>query len=56
MANRFSKLIVESQEDLIDDAFPNEHLMVISMEQAPWFDDFASYLALGILPHGLSSH
>ena len=30
--------------------------MGISTVQAPWFADFANYLASGILPHGLSSY
>jgi len=30
--------------------------MVISTEQTPWFANFDNHLALGILPHGLSSY
>jgi len=56
VADHLSKLIVNSQDTPINDAFPDEHRMVISTEQAPWFVDFVNYLASGILPHGLSSY
>ena len=56
VADCLSRLILESQDAPINDALPDEHLMAISTEQAPWFADFANYLALGILPHDISSH
>jgi len=54
--DHLSRLIFESHNAPINDVFPNEHLMAISTEQAPWFADLANYLASGILPHNLSSH
>jgi len=56
IADHLSRLIVESHDAPIIDAFPNEHLMGVSTEQALWFADFANYLASGILPHNLSSY
>ena len=56
VADHLFRHIVKSQEAPINDAFPDEHLMVVSMEQAPLFVNLANYLPSGILPHGLSSH
>ena len=56
VADHLSRLLVESQDAPINDAFPDERLMGISTGQAPWFADFANYLAAGLLPQGLSSH
>ena len=56
MADHLSRLTVESQCAPIDDAFPDEHLLALSMRQAPWFADIANYLASGVIPHDLSSH
>ena len=56
IVNHLSRLIVESHTAPIDDAFPYEHVLAISMGQAPQFVDFANYLASGIFPHDFSSH
>jgi len=56
IADHLFRLIVESHDALIDDAFPDEHLMAISTGQAPWLTNFANFLASRILPHDLSSH
>jgi len=56
VADHLSRFIVESHDAPIDDAFPDEHLMAISIGQAPWFADFLNYLALGIFPYDLSSY
>ena len=56
VVDHLSKLIVESQDALLNDAFPDEHLLSISAEHAPWFMDIVHYLALGIPPHDVSSY
>ena len=56
VADHLSRLVIESHDIPIDDAFPDQHLMGITSRQAPWFADYANYLASGILPHDLSSH
>lgn len=38
----------------IDDTFPEEKLLQIDDEDAPWFTDFANYLVARIIPKGLS--
>ena len=56
VVDNLSRLIVKSHNAPIDDAFPNEHLMAMSMGQALWFADFANYLASRIFLHDLSSN
>ena len=56
MADHLSRLIIESHDSPIDDAFPGEHLLVCTSVRAPWFADIANYLASGAMPHDLSSH
>nr|XP_009766994.1 PREDICTED: uncharacterized protein LOC104218245 [Nicotiana sylvestris] len=45
--------IVEVEEIL--ETFPNEQLLAITHQEAPWYADFANYLASDINPHDLSS-
>ncbi|XP_075111859.1 uncharacterized protein LOC142181998 [Nicotiana tabacum] len=57
-ADRLSRLdgakkSVEVEEIL--ETFPDELLLAASLEEAPWYSDFANYLACGIVPHDLSS-
>jgi len=56
MANRLSRLIIESRDIPIDDAFPDKYLLAISSRQAPRFVDIANYLASEVMPYDLSSH
>jgi len=56
MADHLSRLVIESHDTPIDDAFPDKHLIAFTSGQAPWFADFTNYLASGIFPHDLSSH
>jgi len=51
IADHFSRLIVESHDAPIDDTFPYEHPIAISMGQAAWFAEFVKNLALGIFSH-----
>jgi len=51
LADHLSRLIVESHDTPIDDAFPNEHLMAISSGQALRFTDFMKLPSFGDLPH-----
>jgi len=43
VVDHLSRLVVESHNIPIDDAFPDEHLMGITSGQAPWFADYANY-------------
>ena len=45
--------IVEVEEIL--ETFPDEQLLATTHQEAPWYADFANYLASGIVPHDLSS-
>jgi len=49
------KLVIESPNVPMNNAFPGEHLLAISSGQAPWFANIVNYLSLGILPYDLSS-
>ncbi|XP_070004505.1 uncharacterized protein [Nicotiana sylvestris] len=58
VANHLSRLegaekSVEVEEIL--ETFPDEQLLTASLEDAPWYADFANYLACGIVPYDLSS-
>ncbi|XP_075099534.1 uncharacterized protein LOC142176304 [Nicotiana tabacum] len=48
-----AKKSVEVEEIL--ETFPEEQLLAASLEEAPWYADFANYLACGIVPNDLSS-
>ena len=39
----------------ITETFPDEQLLAMTMEEAPWYADIANYLASGIVPYELSS-
>ncbi|XP_070017942.1 uncharacterized protein [Nicotiana sylvestris] len=41
-------------EDILE-SFPDEQLLATSLEEVPWYVDFANYLASGIVPYDLSS-
>ncbi|XP_075084853.1 uncharacterized protein LOC142168092 [Nicotiana tabacum] len=41
-------------EDIIE-TFPNEQLLVVTMEETPWYAEIANYLASGIAPFELYS-
>ncbi|XP_019242078.1 PREDICTED: uncharacterized protein LOC109222134 [Nicotiana attenuata] len=41
-------------EDIIE-TFPDEQLLAMKIEEAPWYVDITNYLACGIVPHDLSS-
>ncbi|XP_070003034.1 uncharacterized protein [Nicotiana sylvestris] len=48
-----AKKSVEVEEIL--ESFPDEQPLAASLEDAPWYADFANYLACGIVPYDLSS-
>ncbi|XP_074289375.1 uncharacterized protein LOC141614529 [Silene latifolia] len=52
VADHLSRLRFDG-EDVIDDSFPDDHLLAITAN-TPWFADFANYLVGGILPPDLS--
>ena len=56
IADHLSRLIVDHHDAPLDDAFPDEYLMAISIGQTPWFADFTNYLASGVFSLDLSSH
>ncbi|XP_070014876.1 uncharacterized protein [Nicotiana sylvestris] len=41
-------------EDILE-TFPDEQLLATSLEEVPWYADYANYLASGIVPYDLSS-
>ncbi|XP_075092329.1 uncharacterized protein LOC142172578 [Nicotiana tabacum] len=41
-------------EDILE-TFPDEQLLATSLEEVPWYADFANYLASSIVPYDLSS-
>ncbi|GJS55859.1 reverse transcriptase domain-containing protein [Tanacetum coccineum] len=43
-----------SDDDEIDDKFPDETLMEISTKETLWFTDFANYLVGNIIPKGMT--
>ncbi|XP_070014032.1 uncharacterized protein [Nicotiana sylvestris] len=40
----------------INDAFPDEQLLAVSMHDMPWFADVVNYLVTGIIPYELPSN
>ncbi|XP_070041190.1 uncharacterized protein [Nicotiana tomentosiformis] len=40
----------------INDSFPDEQLLAISMKEVPWFIDLANFLVYGIIPDEFSSN
>ena len=50
VADHLSRLVVESEGNPLNDSFPDEHLLVVSTGEDPWFADYANYLDSGILP------
>ncbi|GJS02504.1 reverse transcriptase domain-containing protein [Tanacetum coccineum] len=62
-ADHLSKLenpgLGKLNEEAIHDSFPDEHLMAIHVREAendPWYADYANFLVLKIMPHGLTYH
>ena len=54
VANHLSRLEDEAMRELgdetvIDDTFPDEHVLVASQDLIPWFADFTNYLASDII-------
>jgi len=56
VANHFSLLIVTNHDLSINDAFPDEHLLVVALSETPWFADIGNYLAYGVSLSGLIYH
>ncbi|XP_059310259.1 uncharacterized protein LOC132061460 [Lycium ferocissimum] len=40
----------------IDDAFPDERVLDVSMEVAPWYADIANYLVTGLVPEEIKAY
>ena len=38
------------EEAEINDAFPDEHVLVTSLDLIPWFADVANYVACDVVP------
>ncbi|GKE44470.1 reverse transcriptase domain-containing protein, partial [Tanacetum coccineum] len=46
-------------EEAIRDSFPDEYLMAVHVRETaeePWYVDYANFLVLKIIPHGLTYH
>jgi hypothetical protein len=54
VADFLSRIQNGSENDPVDDSFPDEHLFSISTN-SPWFTDIENYLAIGKFPQHLSS-
>ena len=55
VADHLSRLIPDDSASLeapIDDSFPVQCLLAVSMTSVPWYADLANYLAGGIIPDG----
>jgi len=55
VANHLSHLSIEStlSEELpVDDSFPDEQLLFISQQAAPWHADMVNFKVCGMLPPG----
>ena len=50
VADHLFKLMVKMEDLPIDDVFPDEHLLAITLGVAPLFDDIAYYLVCKVLP------
>ncbi|XP_075074692.1 uncharacterized protein LOC142162260 [Nicotiana tabacum] len=40
----------------LNDAFPDEHILALSITFAPWYADIANYLVSDLIPDGLESY
>jgi len=52
--SRLETNVVVSGERDIEEAFPNESVMVVTHGNPPWYADFANYVVCGVLPDGLN--
>ncbi|XP_070004125.1 uncharacterized protein [Nicotiana sylvestris] len=58
VADHLSRLEGAEKKVEVEDitvTFPDEQLLAMTMEEAPWYTDIANYLASGIVPYELSS-
>ncbi|XP_070022034.1 uncharacterized protein [Nicotiana sylvestris] len=55
LMQEFDLEIRDLEVEEILETFPNEQLLATTHQEAPWYADFANYLASGIVPHDLSS-
>jgi hypothetical protein len=53
VSNFLSRLENTTDQEMIEDAFQNEHLFVVSTK-TPWFVDMENYLAIGKFPQHFS--
>ncbi|GJV16324.1 reverse transcriptase domain-containing protein [Tanacetum coccineum] len=55
-ADHLSRIVNDetSDDSDVDDNFPRETLMKITMNDTPWFADFANYLVGDIIPKGMT--
>ncbi|XP_060181201.1 uncharacterized protein LOC132610807 [Lycium barbarum] len=48
---------LETSEELdIDDAFPDERVLAVSSEVAPWYEDIANLLVTGLIPDEITTY
>ncbi|XP_070043296.1 uncharacterized protein [Nicotiana tomentosiformis] len=58
VADHLSRLEGAEKKVEVEDitkTFPDEQLLAVTLEEAPWYVDIANYLASGIVPYDLSS-
>ena len=55
VVHHISRPVVMMQDLLIDDAFPEDHLLAVALGVAPRFADIDNYLACGVLPLDLTN-
>ncbi|XP_060182305.1 uncharacterized protein LOC132611969 [Lycium barbarum] len=54
--SRHEETGVSAEELYIEDAFPDEQVLAVSMQVAPCFADFANYLVTGVIPDKIKSY
>ncbi|XP_059302275.1 uncharacterized protein LOC132054249 [Lycium ferocissimum] len=53
--SRLEETGVPAEELDIEDAFPDEQVLEVSMQVAPWYGYFANYLVTGVIPDEIKS-
>ena len=54
--SRLENSVGDKVDGLINDNFPDEHLLVVSTNFSPWYPDFVNYLVSKVMPSDLTSH
>jgi len=57
VADHFSRLEAAKKEELeleIDDTFPDEQVLTVTLDLILWFTDYANFLVSDLMPEGLT--